>query len=92
MADTTPDYSNSPLTPTQVTWTADGTGFRTTLSNTVGGMDPKDYVTFTVAAGQRLTSFELSSYSSSDGVAFIALLPRVSITRGCAECHRQRLG
>ena len=75
MADITPDYSNSPLTPTQMTWTADGTGFRTTLSNAVGGMDPKDYVTFTVPAGQRLTSSELSSYRSSDGVAFIALLP-----------------
>ena len=80
MADTTPDYSNSPLTPTQVIWTADGTGFRTTLSNTVGGLDPKDYVTFTVPAGQRLTSFELSSYSSSDGVAFIALQPGSSVT------------
>jgi len=80
MADTTPDYSNNPLTPTQVTWSADGTGFRTTLSNTVGGSDPTDYVTFTVPVGQRLTSFELSSYRSSDGVAFIALQRSSSIT------------
>ena len=80
MADASPDYSNNPLTPTQVTWTADGTGFRATLSNAVGGSDPKDYVTFTVPAGQRLTSFELSSYSSSDGVAFIALQPGLTVT------------
>jgi serralysin len=80
MADASPDYANNPLTPTQVTWTADGTGFRTTLSNAVGGSDPKDYVTFTVPAGQRLTSFELSSYSSSDGVAFIALQPGLTVT------------
>jgi hypothetical protein len=38
VADTTPDYSNSPVTPTQVTWTSDGTGFRTTLHNAVGGV------------------------------------------------------
>jgi len=80
MADTTPDYSNNPLTPTQVTWSADGTGFRTTLSNAVGGSDPTDYVTFTVPAGQQLTSFELSSYSSYDGVAFIALQPGSTVT------------
>jgi hypothetical protein len=75
VADTTPDYSNSPVTPTQVTWTADGTGFRTTLSNAVGGTDPKDFVAFTVPAGQRLTSSELSSYRSCDVLAFMVLQP-----------------
>jgi hypothetical protein len=80
MADASPDYSNNPLAPTQVTWTVDGTGFRTTLSNAVGGTDPKNYVTITVTAGQRLTSFELSSYSSSDGAAFIVLQPGTTVT------------
>ena len=80
MSSTTPDYSNSPLTPTPISWIIDGTGFRTTISNTVGGSDTKDYVTFTIPAGQSLTSFELSSYSSPDGVAFIALQPGTSVT------------
>ncbi len=80
MASTTPDYSNNPLIPTPISWIVDGAGFRATISNSVGGSDTKDYVTFTIPVGQSLSSFELSSYSSTDGVAFIALQPGTSIT------------
>ncbi|MFM7560081.1 beta strand repeat-containing protein, partial [Cylindrospermopsis raciborskii] len=63
------DYSNDPLNPTVVS----GGDPNLTIRNTVGGSDVTDYVRFVVPEGNILTSIQLTSYSSNDTRAFIAL-------------------
>jgi len=70
------DYSNDPLKPTLIT----GSGSTFNLSNTVGGADVADYVSFVVPDGSSLVSIQLTGYSSSDGRAFIALQKGAAFT------------
>lgn len=76
------DFSNKPASPTMGSFgrfSAEGAAL--TLANRVGGADdPADYVRFRVPAGQRLSSFELSAYSSPDPVAFIGIQAGTAVT------------
>jgi len=81
----TADYSNSASEPTPVNFISKGNGYELTLTNSLSGTsDRTDYVRFTVPQGQRLTVFNLESYSSSDRIAFIALQSG-SVVTGSAQ-------
>ena len=76
------DYSNNPVTPSVESFgriAADGATL--TIANRVGGTgDTADYVRFSVPPGQRLSSFELSAYNSTDSIAFIGLQAGTAVT------------
>ena len=83
MSTTIADYSDNPAIPTLVNFVVDANNrniFNGTIANSVGGSDRNDYLTFTVPFDQTLTSFKLSSYSSTGGRAFIALQTGNSVT------------
>ena len=44
-----------------------------TLISSIGGSDQIEYFSFTLAAGQSLTSFKLDSYVSTDAVAWLGI-------------------
>jgi len=44
-----------------------------TLISSIGGSDKIEYFSFTLAAGQSLTSFKLDSYVSTDAVAWLGI-------------------
>jgi len=75
-----PDYSDNPAAPQQLQLVANVAGYELNLVNAVGGADRADYVRFSVPEGQRLSTFELRHYSSTDNVAFIAIQLGSSIT------------
>jgi len=83
MSTTIVDYSNNPAIPTLINLVVDGNNkniFNAVFTNSVGAVDKVDYLSFTVPFDQTLTSFKLSSYSSTDGKAFIALQSGNSVT------------
>ncbi len=73
------DYSNHASDPDTVAWVAIGSRFSLTLANSVGDSDTTDFVRFSVPAGQRLTAFSLTYYSSNDNIAFVALQEGISV-------------
>jgi len=75
-----PDYSDNPAAPQQLQLVATVAGYELNLVNSVGGADRADYVRFSVPEGQRLSTFELRHYSSTDNIAFIAIQLGSSIT------------
>jgi hypothetical protein len=75
-----PDYSNAGASPTLVAFASANNRSTLTLSNTVGGSDTADYVRFSVPAGERLSSFKLTGYDSTDGVAFIGIQAGTAVT------------
>jgi hypothetical protein len=77
---TASDYANAGASPTLVAFVSANNGSTLTLSNTVGGSDRADYVRFTVPAGERLSSFKLTAYDSTDGVAFIGIQAGTAVT------------
>jgi Ca2+-binding RTX toxin-like protein len=77
---TASDYANAGASPTLVAFAVRDVGSALTLTNTVGGADPADYVRFTVPAGERLSSFKLTAYESADGLAFIGIQAGTVVT------------
>ena len=75
------DYSDFAASPTLTSFIPEGNQYVLTLTNSVAGADDRaDYVGFTVPQGQRLTTFELVSYASTDSIAFLALQTGTSVT------------
>lgn len=72
------DYSDDPLSPTQVTFDQNGL---LVIQNRVGAGDT-DYVTFTCPAQYPIGAIYLTKYESTDGIAFFAIQQGSTYTAG----------
>jgi hypothetical protein len=61
-----PDLSNNPSAPTPLAFVVGNNQVRGTVRNTAPS-DTRDYVTFTIAAGQQLTAIHMLSYTNVAG-------------------------